>query len=91
MKIAYITELSIKLASNDFVVTAGNVFETYLPKMNNVISLDISDNDFGDDGLASIFIGVQRNSSIKSLVMEKCFKTKTKLRRRAIQVIHFSI
>eukprot|EP00999_Lentomonas_sp_LEN2_P002621 NODE_4_length_4679_cov_47.469025_g2_i0.p1 GENE.NODE_4_length_4679_cov_47.469025_g2_i0~~NODE_4_length_4679_cov_47.469025_g2_i0.p1 ORF type:complete len:1498 (-),score=347.16 NODE_4_length_4679_cov_47.469025_g2_i0:25-4518(-) len=81
----FLKDIWLELRDNEFSNLAASLFQSYLPKAKTITTLDLSDNDFGDDGLALLATGLNSNSSIKTLIMDKCFKTRSKLRRRAIQ------
>ena len=84
------SEITLLLGSNDFTQLTGPIFQSYLPKATNIYELDLSDNDFGDDGTSLVLSGLQQNSSIKRFVFEKNFKVRSKLRRKATMVIFYS-
>jgi len=85
--IAFLSDVILHLASNDFTSTTGTIFQACLPKAKNLIHLDLSDNDFGDDGMLVLASGLIQ-SCIKKLILDKNFKVKSKLRHKAINV-HF--
>jgi len=86
---AFLTEITLLLGSNDFTQLTGPIFQSYLPKATNIYELDLSDNDFGDDGTSLVLSGLQQNSSIKRFVLEKNFKVRSKLRRKATMVTFY--
>jgi Ran GTPase-activating protein (RanGAP) involved in mRNA processing and transport len=49
-------------------------------KLTNIASLDLSENEFGDEGVAIITEGLCYNSALKHLSLDKNFKSKTKAR-----------
>ncbi|PRP75063.1 hypothetical protein PROFUN_03899 [Planoprotostelium fungivorum] len=71
-------ELSLNLTDNG-LTTADAVMISTLPfKMTSITELNLSDNDLGDEGIAAIAEGLCASSSVRSLVLNRCWNGKAK-------------
>jgi Ran GTPase-activating protein (RanGAP) involved in mRNA processing and transport len=63
----YMQDFVFEAEGNDLGFPGAQVVAEAAPKLNNVHTLDLDDNDFGDDGLAAIADGLCNNTFLKRL------------------------
>lgn len=56
-----------------------------MAKVHSIIKLDVSENDFGDDGMTSFLSGLYYNGTLKTVILDRSFEKKTKDRPLAIK------
>lgn len=83
----YLKDFSLNLGDNKLGAAGARVIGSLVEKMTNIVSLDLSENDLGDEGIASLAESFAYNSVIKHLNIQGNFKTKTKNRQHAIEQI----
>jgi Ran GTPase-activating protein (RanGAP) involved in mRNA processing and transport len=77
--------ISLDISNNAFGVTGAKIISKIAYKLNNIYTLDLSDTDIGDDGMAEMLYGFKNNYYIKRLYLNRNFKgSKTKSRTTAI-------
>jgi Ran GTPase-activating protein (RanGAP) involved in mRNA processing and transport len=59
---------------NGFGLRGAQLLAQLAPKSLTVTSLDLADNDFGDDGIAVLATALCNNSHVKHLNIDGCFK-----------------
>ena len=74
----YLKDAVIYMAENKLGIAGARVLASLADKINNVVYLDLSDNDFGDEGLGIVTEGLRYNNSLKHLSLDKNYKGKTK-------------
>eukprot|EP01117_Protostelium_nocturnum_P010171 TRINITY_DN3636_c0_g1_i1.p1 TRINITY_DN3636_c0_g1~~TRINITY_DN3636_c0_g1_i1.p1 ORF type:complete len:1020 (-),score=389.37 TRINITY_DN3636_c0_g1_i1:53-3112(-) len=71
-------ELAFNLSDNSFGFQAANLISTLAFTMTSVTSLDLSDNELGDEGIAAIADGLCASTTLKSLSLNRCWNGKSK-------------
>ncbi|EGC33420.1 hypothetical protein DICPUDRAFT_98559 [Dictyostelium purpureum] len=84
----YLQEVNLDIRNNDLGIAGARMLASLSDKLSNIVYLDCSENDFGDEGVSVICEGFVTNNSIKKLVLNGNFKTsKTKSRAAAIESV----
>ncbi|EAL61172.1 leucine-rich repeat-containing protein [Dictyostelium discoideum AX4] len=85
----YLQDVVLDLKNNDLGIAGARMLASLATdKLSNVIYLDVSENDFGDEGVSVICDGFVGNSTIKKLILNGNFKqSKTKSRPSAIESV----
>jgi len=76
----YINNFYLDLADNKLGVLGANMISGMAGEILTIETLDLSSNDFGDEGLSILAEGLCGNTSIKALKLGDNFKSKTKAR-----------
>jgi len=71
-------ELDLDLSDNGLTITAAMDISTLPFKMTSITNLNLSDNDFGDEGIAAIAEGLCASSTMRSLSFNRCWNGKNK-------------
>ncbi|KAN0050285.1 hypothetical protein ACTA71_003402 [Dictyostelium dimigraforme] len=84
----YLQDVTLDIKNNDLGIAGARMLASLADKLSNVIYLDVSENDFGDEGVSVICDGFVGNSTIKKLILNGNFKqSKTKSRPSAIESV----
>lgn len=77
--------ITLDISNNAFGLTGAKIISKIAYKLNNIYTLDLSDTDIGDDGMAELLHGFKNNYNIKRLYLNRNFKgSKTKGRTTAV-------
>ncbi|PRP81158.1 hypothetical protein PROFUN_01992 [Planoprotostelium fungivorum] len=79
--------IDLNLRDNNLSTHGATEIANVAYRISNIHSLDLSDNDLGDDGVADLALGLRNNNSIKKLYLNRNFKGKSKDRSRAVQTL----
>eukprot|EP01119_Soliformovum_irregulare_P002545 TRINITY_DN1278_c0_g1_i1.p1 TRINITY_DN1278_c0_g1~~TRINITY_DN1278_c0_g1_i1.p1 ORF type:complete len:952 (+),score=343.92 TRINITY_DN1278_c0_g1_i1:87-2942(+) len=82
----YLKNMSLSLADNKLGVPGARVLAASANKLA-VVNLDLSENEFNDDGISIICEAFSYNTSLKHLSLKGNFKVKSKTRQHAIESI----
>ncbi|KAF2075298.1 hypothetical protein CYY_003375 [Polysphondylium violaceum] len=84
----YLQDVNLDLKNNDLSIAGARMLSSVADKLNNVTILDLSENDFGDEGVSVICEGFTSNTCVKRLLLNGNFKTsKTKSRSASIESV----
>jgi len=75
---------TLDLSNNNLGLNGAKMMSKVAYKMNNIWSLDLSDNELGDEGIAELAQGFRNNYTMTRLILNRNFKAKTKYRVQAI-------
>mmetsp|Transcript_22688 Transcript_22688/g.31592 ORF Transcript_22688/g.31592 Transcript_22688/m.31592 type:complete len:1101 (-) Transcript_22688:27-3329(-) len=70
--------LMVNLGDCNMGLSSAKIISKIAYKMNNISILDLSDNDFGDEGAADLFQGLRNNYTIKQLYLNRVMKGNNK-------------
>jgi len=79
------TYLRINLSSNELGLAAANIIASVPLKMTNVHTLNLSDNDFGEEGVAIIAEGLCSSTTLKGLILDRNSSKGTKKKTDIIE------
>ena len=84
----YLQRLQLLIRDNALGVRGAKALARLAPKNLTIASLDLADNELGDDGVAALCAGLCENSHLRHLNIDRCFKQSGKVvlskRRHAI-------
>ncbi|ELR15193.1 myosinI binding protein, putative [Acanthamoeba castellanii str. Neff] len=81
----FITDFQLDLAANKLGVLGANMLAGLAAEITTIKSLDLTDNDFGDEGMSIIADGLCHNSSLRELHLgDNWTRNKTKARSQAV-------
>eukprot|EP01132_Coremiostelium_polycephalum_P009748 gene9748-11973_t len=84
----YLTEINLDIKNNDLGIGGARMLASLGDKISNIQFMDLSENDFGDEGVSVIADGFCANSALKKLVLNGNFKSsKTKSRAESINSV----
>ncbi|EGG21298.1 leucine-rich repeat-containing protein [Cavenderia fasciculata] len=84
----YLQDINFDTKNNDLGIAGARMLASLADKIPNISVLDVSENDFGDEGVSVICEGFCQNNSVKRLVLNGNFKvSKTKSRPSAIESV----
>mmetsp|Transcript_22643 Transcript_22643/g.89577 ORF Transcript_22643/g.89577 Transcript_22643/m.89577 type:complete len:1056 (-) Transcript_22643:76-3243(-) len=82
----YLNEFTLNIAENKFGVAGARALAEVVPTAKNIVDLDLSDNDFGDDGVVALCEGLGKHTDLKTLRFSRNFSPKPgKQRQTAIE------
>eukprot|EP01114_Cavostelium_apophysatum_P017693 TRINITY_DN5318_c0_g1_i2.p1 TRINITY_DN5318_c0_g1~~TRINITY_DN5318_c0_g1_i2.p1 ORF type:complete len:955 (-),score=273.67 TRINITY_DN5318_c0_g1_i2:490-3312(-) len=79
------TYLKIDLSDNGLNMQAAEIISSMSLKISNIHTLNISDNEFGEEGISAIAEGLCSNTTLKNLVLDRNFSKSGKPRKEAIE------
>lgn len=78
--------VTLSLCNNNIGMNGAQMLSKVAYKFTSITVLDLSDNDFGDEGLAELFTGLRNNFFLKRLFLNRTMKSgKAKTRATAIE------
>lgn len=80
----YLTNVRLSLADNKLGVPGARVLAGLVDKLAAVTSLNLAENDFGDDGVSIVAEALCYNSHLKHLSLKGNFKSRSKTRNHTI-------
>ncbi|KAL6075869.1 putative MyosinI binding protein [Balamuthia mandrillaris] len=83
----YLQNIQIDIADNKLGVLGANMISGLATDLANVESLDLSNNELGDEGISILAEGLCANTGIKELKIGDNFKGKTKSRLQMIDAL----
>eukprot|EP01133_Synstelium_polycarpum_P015678 gene15678-18632_t len=84
----YLQEITLDIRNNDLSIAGARMLASLADKISNIHTLDVSENDFGDEGVSVICEGFCQNNSVRKLVLNGNFKvSKTKSRVASIDSV----
>ena len=78
-------DLSINLADNAIGVAGANIIAKIPFDMNNISSLNLSNNELGEEGIANLVESLCSNTSIRHLTLDQNLKVKKKKNKNFVQ------
>eukprot|EP01100_Stratorugosa_tubuloviscum_P001010 TRINITY_DN1224_c4_g1_i1.p1 TRINITY_DN1224_c4_g1~~TRINITY_DN1224_c4_g1_i1.p1 ORF type:complete len:1158 (-),score=655.33 TRINITY_DN1224_c4_g1_i1:200-3643(-) len=84
----YLQDFTLSAAGNPVGQVGGNIIGNIIAEAKNITCLDVSENEFGDDGIAALTEGLCSNTSLSTLKLGRNWsKTATKQRLIALENI----
>ncbi|GAM24434.1 hypothetical protein SAMD00019534_076090 [Acytostelium subglobosum LB1] len=84
----YVQDVIFESRNNDLGIAGARMLASLADKIPNIHTLDLAENDFGDEGVSVICDGFIQNNSVKKLSLNGNFKvSKTKSRAAAIESV----
>jgi len=83
----YLKDCTLNLAENKLGLPGARVLGNMADKLSNIASLDLRDNEFGDEGVSNICDGFCYNTNLKHLSLAANFKGAKKGKGHAIESI----
>jgi len=74
----YMKEVKLYLGENKFGLAGARVISTVVNKLQNIQSIDLRDNEFGEEGVTALIHAFLQNSCVKHLNIDANFKTRSK-------------
>jgi len=81
----YLKDFKLDLSGNKLGVPGARALAALSEKVQNIASLDLSDNEFGDEGISILAEALVNNQSIRFLNIDFNFKARGKARPQAIE------
>jgi len=83
----YLKDCKLNVAENKLGVPGARVLSSMSDKLTNIVSLDLRDNEFGDEGVSTLCDGLCYNTTLKHLSLAANFKgaNKGKVKGHAIE------
>jgi len=70
----YLKDCKLNLAENKLGLPGARVLSSMADKLSNIVSLDLRDNEFGDEGVSTLCDGLCYNTNLKHLSLAANFK-----------------
>lgn len=83
----YLKDCYLNLAENKLGLPGARVLGNMADKLSNIASLDLRDNEFGDEGVSNVCDGFCYNTNLKHLSLAANFKGAKKGKNHAIESI----